>query len=511
MSGAGSRYARAGYERIKPLIEVQGRPMIEHVVGMFPGETDFLFICAQTHLDTTDLRAVLRRIAPTGTIAGIAPHKLGPVHAVLQSQEFIRDDAPVLVNYCDFSAGWDYADFRRVTEQPGIDGLVTAYRGFHPHSLGTDLYAYLRTEGLEMLEIREKHAFTDHRMQEFASAGGYWFASGALLKSCMAEAVARNLSTNNEFYVSTVMQVVKERGHRVQAYALEFFLQWGTPADLREFESWASYFARPGTPGRARPQLSGTTLVPMAGTGERFRREGYDAPKPLVAVAGVPMLRRVLDSLPPMHEQVLACRRDLSLSHEFKMLLQGNERSFVIVALDDPTQGQADTCVKARAELDLDRPLLIASCDAAVDYDAVQLSALVSNPGLDCLVWTFRDHAHANRHPRQYSWVVPGQGDRVKAISAKQPVSEDPRQDHGLTGIFWFRTARAFLAAADCLISENRRVRGEFYVDSVVDLLLAEGADVRLFDADHFISFGNPDDVRTFEYWHRWFKGTVVP
>ena len=59
MAGSGTRFVRAGYKAIKPLIEVDGRPMIEHVVRMFPGEHDFLFICARPHLEETPLRTVL--------------------------------------------------------------------------------------------------------------------------------------------------------------------------------------------------------------------------------------------------------------------------------------------------------------------------------------------------------------------------------------------------------------------------------------------------------------------
>ena len=45
MSGFGERFRRAGYSVPKPLIEVEGKPMIGHVIDMFPGETDFVFIC----------------------------------------------------------------------------------------------------------------------------------------------------------------------------------------------------------------------------------------------------------------------------------------------------------------------------------------------------------------------------------------------------------------------------------------------------------------------------------
>src|ERR1700704_6380930 len=44
MSGFGERFRRAGYDIPKPLIEVEGKPIVAHVVDMFPGETDFIFI-----------------------------------------------------------------------------------------------------------------------------------------------------------------------------------------------------------------------------------------------------------------------------------------------------------------------------------------------------------------------------------------------------------------------------------------------------------------------------------
>ena len=45
MSGFGERFRRAGYTVPKPLIKIDGKPIIEHVIDMFPGETNFIFIC----------------------------------------------------------------------------------------------------------------------------------------------------------------------------------------------------------------------------------------------------------------------------------------------------------------------------------------------------------------------------------------------------------------------------------------------------------------------------------
>ena len=98
MSGFGERFRRAGYKVPKPLIEVDGRPIISYVIDMFPGETNFIFICNEIHLQTPAfrLREVLRELCPSGTIVGIEAHKLGPVHAVLEARDYVDFDDNII-------------------------------------------------------------------------------------------------------------------------------------------------------------------------------------------------------------------------------------------------------------------------------------------------------------------------------------------------------------------------------------------------------------------------------
>ena len=44
MSGIGKRFQDANYKDPKPLIRVEGKPIIEHVCDLFPGENQFIFI-----------------------------------------------------------------------------------------------------------------------------------------------------------------------------------------------------------------------------------------------------------------------------------------------------------------------------------------------------------------------------------------------------------------------------------------------------------------------------------
>ncbi len=503
MSGRGSRFERAGYKKIKPLIEVEGKPIIEHIVGLFPTNSDFLFICAEDHLKSTDVKKVLKRIAPNGKIVAIAPHKLGPVHTVLAARQHIDPAKAALVSYCDYSLRWDFADFARTMKASGCTASIPSYRGFHPHSLGPNLYAYLRTDGKKVVEIKEKGAFTNDRMNEYASAGLYYFKSGAHLTKYFQAAMDQGLKTNGEFYASLPMNLVIQDGEPVDVYELTQFMQWGTPEDLEEYVAWSDYFLNGEDSAFVPPSGEGTVLIPMAGLGERFQKQGYTQPKPLVPVDGVPMLKRVLTCLPKLNRRVLVCRGELEMPlRREKITGEGD----VIVTLGAPTDGAVTTCQAARERIDPRAPLFIAACDSAYLYSSPDWKKLAADTSVDFAVVTFLNHPHANRNPKQYAWVQTNVESTIVNFACKAPLSETPAKDPGVIGSFWFRRASDFFDAADELKARDLRVNGEFYVDSVVSLLREKGLKGKSFPVESFLCFGTPDDVRTYEYWADYFR-----
>jgi CTP:molybdopterin cytidylyltransferase MocA len=243
----------------------------------------------------------------------------------------------------------------------------------------------------------------------------------------------------------------------------------------------------------------------MAGAGLRFARDGYTQPKPLVPVAGRPMLARVLETLPRYARRVAVARAEHARLAALAEALLADGQAWDLLPLEQPTDGQARTCLLAGDRLDPDAPLLIAPCDAALVYDEAGFAALAADPAVDAVVWTFRNHPHANRYPRQYGWVRANAAGQVEAVACKQPWHDDVRGDPGVIGAFWFRRARFFFEAAEALIAQDRRVNGEFYVDSAMQVLVEHGRRVRLFDVRQYVCLGTPDDVRTFEYWEGYF------
>ena len=513
MSGFGERFRRAGYQVPKPLIEIEGRPIIAHVVEMFPGETDFIFICNEDHLGSPDYRieSVLRQICPTGRIIGIPAHKLGPVHAVLQVEQMIDPDRPVVVNYCDFTCYWDWTHFKEFVAGSACAGAIPAYKGFHPHSLGSTNYAYLRESGGWVQDIQEKEPFTEDRMQEYASSGTYYFASGMIMSEAFHAAMDNGWLVGGEYYVSLAYKQLLAAQLSVTVYPLQHFMQWGTPEDVAEYNGFSAAFKRLLVPGQEDPAPHGSVVVPMAGLGQRFLDEGYGVTKPLIPVSGRPMVAQATHDLPAAAQYAFVLRGDMAGVQEISAELKGLYPQAVIETIPAVTQGQACTALIGLQALERElgcvpEPVSFGACDNGALYDWERFRRLLDGPDVDVIVWGVRGHANAVRHPGMFGWIDADNG-RIRRISVKTPLGE-PAVDPIVLGTFTFRRAGDFSRVVERMIARDGRINGEFYIDTCINDAIEIGLACHLFEVDSFLSWGTPDDLRSFEYWqscfHKW-------
>lgn len=514
MSGFGERFRRAGYSVPKPLIEVDGKPIIAHVIEMFPGEEDFIFICNQEHLNNSDygMEAILNRYCPTGQIIGIPPHKLGPIHAVRQAEHLIDLDRPVVVNYCDFTCYWDWCHFKKFVATTSCSGAIPAYKGFHPHSLGCTNYAYIREANGWVQDIQEKQPYTTNRIDEFASSGTYYFASGRIMSEAFCETLDQQWNVGGEFYVSLAYKALLSAKRSVAVYPLQHFMQWGTPEDLAEYKGWSKAFKNLTVNRDASPDPRGSLVIPMAGLGQRFVNEGYCVAKPLIPVSGKPMVTQAVNDLPASRYQAFVLRSDMpgykAISDQLKSLYP----EAVIEAIPNVTEGQACTALIGlnaleRAIGNVPGPVTFGACDNGALYNYTALQQLADNPDIDVIVWGVCGHANAVRHPDMFGWVDADEPGRISQISVKTPLAS-PASDPIVLGTFTFRRPEDFHKVVSHLIERDGRINGEFYIDSCINDAIELGLRCYLFEVDSFLSWGTPNDLRTFEYWqscfHKW-------
>ncbi len=344
-------------------------------------------------------------------------------------------------------------------------------------------------------------------MNEYASSGTYYFASGSLMLDAFHETIKQGLDVDGEFYVSMAYKPLLAAGKTISVYPLQHFMQWGTPDDLSEYRMWSSAFRSlmRDTP----PQKKmGATIIPMAGLGKRFSDEGYAQTKPLIPVSGHPMVLQATADLPASNVHVFVMRKDMPEQENVASQIANAHQDAVIKCIDRLTEGQACTALIGLETLGAgyEEPITIGACDNGALYDSAAFAHLLHDDSVDVIVWGIRGYANAARHPAMYGWIDSKDG-TIASVSVKAPLN-DPKSDPIVVGTFTFRRAEDFEKAVGRLVARDGRVNGEFYIDSCINDAIALGLNCRLFEIDSFLCWGTPNDLKTFEYWqscfHKW-------
>ena len=508
MSGVGKRFLDVGYKEPKPLIEVDGKPIIEHVINLFPGIKKVTFVCNKTHLEVTNMREVLLNISPNCTVLEVPDDlKMGPVYAISKIFTHIDDDDEIIFSYCDYGTVWDFDTFLKTKDN--YDGLIPSYIGFHPHMLGSDNYAFSKIENDLVVEIREKQPFTDNKMKEYASNGTYYFKSGKMVKKYFKELIENDINVNGEYYISLVYNLLIRDGLKVGVFEIEKMLQWGTPYDLEVYKGWSKYFNNLKTWSLTATCPNNTTLIlPMAGKGSRFSELGYDIPKPILPVNNNPMIVEAVGCLPKTDNKTFITLSEHVTKYHIDNVLKDKYIGCDVVEIGSVTEGQACTCEIGLNEsyVDLEKPILISASDNGILYDNIKIQKLLDDKSIDVIVWSFRNSQSSKVSPNSYAWLDVDNDDNIKHVSCKKFIYDDPLKTHAIVGTMFFRKAKYFMDGLHKNYEENVRTNNEFYVDDVLNQNIKLGLNVKVFEVDNYICWGTPDDYRTYNYWKEYFQ-----
>ena len=225
MAGAGSRFANAGYTFPKPLIEVDGKPMIQVVVENLNIEANYTFIVQKEHYEKYSLQYLLNLIAPNCNIVQVDGLTEGAACTTLLAKEFIDNDAPLVMANSDQFVEWNSNECLYAFNADGIDGGIVSFKATHPKWS----YAKVGDDGF-VSEVAEKKPISDN-----ATVGIYFWKKGSDYVKYAERMIEKNIRTNNEFYVCPVFNEAIQDGKKVRIKEIEKMWGIGTPEDLNYF------------------------------------------------------------------------------------------------------------------------------------------------------------------------------------------------------------------------------------------------------------------------------------
>ena len=124
MAGAGSRFSSAGYTFPKPLIEVNGKPMIQVVIENLNIDANYTFVVRKEHYEKYSLQYLLTLIAPGCNIVQVDGLTEGSACTTLLAKEYIDNEHPLLLANSDQFMEWNSNACLYAFNADGIDAGI---------------------------------------------------------------------------------------------------------------------------------------------------------------------------------------------------------------------------------------------------------------------------------------------------------------------------------------------------------------------------------------------------
>lgn len=236
-------------------------------------------------------------------------------------------------------------------------------------------------------------------------------------------------------------------------------------------------------------------IMPMAGEGNRFKKEGWNTPKPLIELNGMPLFQRAISSV---------CADGIDMKYSFivrqehidEYSIDKGIKSFIpeasVFSVQKTTRGAVETCLIAESAIEDDDAIIVMDCD--LEFRSKEfiriIKDILSKPASEVnggALVSFESH-----EPR-YSYAALGEDGFVTRTAEKEVVS-----NHALCGAYFFSTGKRFKQIAHQLLDEPEFRKPEFYVSLLYNYLLADGEMVHLASMEEYYSYGTPEELKKF-------------
>jgi UDP-N-acetylglucosamine diphosphorylase / glucose-1-phosphate thymidylyltransferase / UDP-N-acetylgalactosamine diphosphorylase / glucosamine-1-phosphate N-acetyltransferase / galactosamine-1-phosphate N-acetyltransferase len=230
MAGEGSRFAKSGYEKPKPFIDVDGKPMIVRVMeNLAYHNAKYFLIGRKAHLEKE--AAIVTEIENNYNAKFIAIDKLteGTACTVLFAREFINNSNPLLIANSDQIVDMSIRFYIDDCLERKLDGSILTFTDYEFNPKWS--FAKINDEQL-VVEVQEKKAIS-----EFATVGIYLFSKGSDFVDGAVDMIINNDRVNNEFYTCPVYNYSIKQGKAIGIYNIDFKQMHGlgTPEDLKKY------------------------------------------------------------------------------------------------------------------------------------------------------------------------------------------------------------------------------------------------------------------------------------
>lgn len=234
-------------------------------------------------------------------------------------------------------------------------------------------------------------------------------------------------------------------------------------------------------------------IIPAAGAGTRFRNAGFDVPKPLIEISGIPMLIWVICNFAPQpddHIVIVGQEKD-QLPEKLKEYLELLKCDVSFVEIEGLTKGPAATVELAIPFIKANSPVIVANSDQFVSTDFSTFLNEVRAGQSDGNILTMIASGE------KWSYIGRDSAGRINKVVEKKQIS-----DEATVGIYAWSNLAILQESISYLRDKNITVNNEFYIAPSYQFLIEESLSINTFPVgnhgDSVHGLGTPEDLAHF-------------
>jgi len=221
-------------------------------------------------------------------------------------------------------------------------------------------------------------------------------------------------------------------------------------------------------------------IIPLAGKGTRLRPHTHVTPKPMLKVAGKPVMAYILDDLEKLGnvEQIIYITGHLKEKVEEYVRA---EFDFPAVFIEQKVQdGTAGAVALAREHVD--QPVLIIFVDTIFDADL----SVIKSTDADGIIWV----KEVEDYQRFGVVVSDAQGNMTKIVEKPStPISKRAN-----IGLYYIKNWKLLYEGVDWVLRQPKN-KGEFYLTDAFQYMIEKGAKIKVIDVEGWYDAGKIDTL----------------
>ena len=225
-------------------------------------------------------------------------------------------------------------------------------------------------------------------------------------------------------------------------------------------------------------------LIPMAGSGTRFQEVGYKEPKPMINVAGKPMLEWVIESLNIDARHIFIVQKKHNRKFEIEDFIKGINKCYEVIELDELTEGAACTTLMAEKYINSAEELIIANSDQYIKWDVGDFLDEIKNDDGSILTFDSNSPKHSYAKVNEFGYVI--------EVAEKKVIS-----NNATIGVYYWKMGSDYIRYANSMITKNIRTNNEFYVCPVYNEAIADNKKISIHSAEMW-GMGTPEELYVF-------------